>query len=207
MIKLFINFDLFNIINFKALKKEIFYVSNLLSILRIILLIPLFPLLINQNTNNTNIIAGILIAMYLTDLLDGYLARKLNQVTEVGKIIDPIADKIAVVGIALILFFEGRIAVWFFTIVILRDLLIIIFGIYLKSKNKIVLMSNIPGKLAVFSIGVTLLLIVFNYNKIELLQNVISYLYYISVILIIYSLYLYFTRFYKIIGEKSNGNK
>lgn len=198
---------MFNLITKMTLKKEIFYASNLLSLLRIVLLIPLFPLLINQNTNNTNIIAGILIAMYISDLLDGFLARKLNQVTEIGKIIDPLADKIAVVGIALILFYEGRIAVWFFTIVILRDLLIIIFGLYLKSKNKIVLMSNIPGKLAVFSIGLILLLLVFNYSNIELLQKVISYLYYISVILIIYSLYLYFTRFYKIIGEKQNGNK
>ncbi len=145
--------------------------------------------------------------MYISDLLDGFFARKFNQVTEVGKIIDPLADKIAVVGIAIILFAEGRIETWFFIVVIARDLLIVIFGLYLKSKNKIVLMSNYPGKMAVFSIGIVLLLTVFNYNNFELLQKVISYLYYISVILIIYSLYLYFTRFYKITGEKNNGSK
>jgi len=183
------------------LKREIFYVSNQISVLRVILIIPLIFLLINQNSGNTIIIAAILLAMYISDLLDGYLARKLNQVSELGKIVDPLADKIAVVSIVIVLFFQGRIETWFFIIVIARDLLILIFGYYLKKKNKIVLMSNYPGKIAVFSIGIIILLTVFNTASYELLQKVISYLYYISVILIIYSLYLYLKRFYKSIGD------
>jgi len=100
-----------------------------------------------------------------------------------------------------VLFFQGRIETWFFIVVIARDLLILVFGYYLKNKNKIVLMSNYPGKAAVFSIGIIILLIVFNTGSYELLQKVISYLYYISVILIIYSLYLYLMRFYKSMGD------
>lgn len=172
-----------------------------MSLLRVVLVIPLTFLLINQNSSNTIIIAAILIAMYITDLLDGYLARKLNQVSELGKIIDPLADKIAVVSIVIILFLQGRVETWFFIVVIARDLLILLFGLYLKSKTKIVLMSNYPGKIAVFSIGIIILLTVFNTGSYELLQKVISYLYYISVILIIYSLYLYLMRFYKSIGD------
>ena len=183
------------------MKKEFFYVSNQISVLRVLLIIPLILLLLNQNNSNTIIIAAILIAMYFTDLLDGYLARKLNQVSELGKIIDPLADKIAVVSIVIVLFFQGRIETWFFIVVIARDLLILVFGYYLKNRNKIVLMSNYPGKAAVFSIGIIILLIVFNTGSYELLQKVISYLYYISVILIIYSLYLYLMRFYKSIGD------
>lgn len=185
----------------KVLNKEFFYISNQISLLRIILVIPVIFLIFNQNYNNTNIIAAFLIAIYISDLLDGYLARKLNQVSELGKIIDPLADKIVVVSIAIALFLQGRIETWFFLVVVARDLLIIIFGLYLKSKNKIVLMSNYPGKLAVFSIGLIIFLAVFNYENNELLEKVISYLYYISVFLIIYSLYLYFRRFYKTIGE------
>lgn len=183
------------------MNKELYYVSNQLSILRIILIIPVVYFLLNQNHNNTNIISGLLIAMYVSDLLDGFLARKLNQVSELGKIIDPIADKAAVVGIAIVLFLQGRIETWFFLIVIARDVLILAFGLYLKSKSKIVLMSNYPGKLAVFSIGVILLISVYNYENNELLKKVISYFYYISVILIIYSLFIYFRRFYKTTGE------
>jgi CDP-diacylglycerol--glycerol-3-phosphate 3-phosphatidyltransferase len=183
------------------LKKEFLYISNQVSVLRVLLVIPLIFLLMNQNSSNTIIIAAILVAMYISDLLDGYLARKLNQVSELGKIIDPLADKIAVVSIVIILFLQGRVETWFFIVVIARDLLILIFGLYLKSKNKIVLMSNYPGKIAVFSIGIIILLTVFNNGSYELLQKVISYLYYISVILIIYSLYLYLMRFYKSIGD------
>ena len=183
------------------MKKEIFYISNQISILRVLLVIPLIILLINQNGSNTITIAVILFALYISDLLDGYLARKLNQVSELGKIIDPLADKIAVLSIVVVLFVQGRVETWFFIIVIARDLLILLFGLYLKSKNKIVLMSNYPGKAAVFSIGVIILLTVFNWESYELLQKVISYLYYISVILIIYSLYLYLMRFYKTIGD------
>jgi CDP-diacylglycerol--glycerol-3-phosphate 3-phosphatidyltransferase len=183
------------------LKKEILYISNQISILRVLLVIPLIFLLRNQDSGNTIIIAAILVAMYISDLLDGYLARRLNQVSELGKIIDPLADKIAVVSIVIILFLQGRVEPWFFIVVISRDVLIILFGLYLKSRNKIVLMSNYPGKAAVFSIGIIILLTVFNTGSYELLQKVISYLYYISVILIIYSLYLYLMRFYKSIGD------
>ena len=139
------------------MKKEILYISNQVSILRVLLVIPLMYLLINQSDSNTIIIAAILVAMYVSDLLDGYLARKLNQVSELGKIIDPLADKIAVVSIVIILYLQGRVETWFFIVVIARDLLIILFGLYLKSKNKIVLMSNYPGKAAVFSIGIIIL--------------------------------------------------
>lgn len=183
------------------MKKEFLYISNQVSVLRVLLVIPLIFLLINQNSSNTIIITAILIAIYISDLLDGYLARKLNQVSELGKIIDPLADKIAVVSIVIILYLQGRVETWFFVIVIARDLLILMFGLYLKSRNKIVLMSNYPGKAAVFSIGIIILLTVFNTGSCELLQKVISYLYYISVILIIYSLYLYLMRFYKSIGD------
>jgi len=140
--------------------------------------------------------------MYVTDLSDGYIARRLNQVTELGKIIDPLADKISVVIIALIIYFKGLIPTWFFLIVILRDLLILSFGIYLKNKKKITLMSNYPGKLAVFSIGLILLFSVFNN---ELLSNINSFLYYISTTLILFSSYLYLIRFIKIKGEKNHG--
>lgn len=183
------------------MKKEILYISNQVSVLRVLLVIPLIFLLTNQDSSNTILIAAILVVMYISDLLDGYLARKLNQVSELGKIIDPLADKIAVMSIVLILYFQGRVETWFFIVVIARDLLIILFGLYLKSKNKIVLMSNYPGKAAVFSIGIIILLTVFNTGSYELLQKVISYLYYISVILIIYSLYLYLMRFCKSIGD------
>ena len=89
----------------------------------------------------------------LTDVLDGYLARKLNQVTEVGKIIDPLADKAAMAVIVVKLFSIGEISAFFFLLIIIRDLLIFIGGIYVSKKLGRVLPSNKLGKLTVLFIG------------------------------------------------------
>jgi CDP-diacylglycerol--glycerol-3-phosphate 3-phosphatidyltransferase len=140
--------------------------------------------------------------MYITDLLDGFLARKLNQVTELGKIIDPLSDKICVTVLVLILLYLNRIPLLYVVIVVLRDVLILVFGSYLKRKKKVTLMSNYPGKAAVFCIGLIILFSVINIGHNELLITLRSFLYYISVILIFYSSYLYFERFQKTLGEK-----
>ena len=115
--------------------------------------------------------------MYFSDLLDGYLARKLDQVSEFGKIIDPLADKISVISISLILAYLNKIPLWFFLIVVIRDVLIFSFGIYLDKKKDIRLMSNFPGKIAVFSIG---LIILFAIIDSAFLLKINSYLYFIS---------------------------
>ncbi|MBV6478035.1 MAG: CDP-diacylglycerol--glycerol-3-phosphate 3-phosphatidyltransferase [Ignavibacteria bacterium] len=140
---------------------------------------------------NTLIILLVL-CMYISDLLDGYFARKLNQVSELGKIIDPLADKISVIVISVILLLQNRIAFWFVVVVILRDLFILAFGTYLNNKKNIRLMSNYPGKIAVFSIGLILLFAITD-NSFLLKLN--KYLYVISISLIIYSTVLYFRRF------------
>ncbi len=185
------------------LKKEFFNISNLLSILRVILLFPVCYLIIYKFEERNTLIILFLILMYITDLLDGYFARKLDQVTETGKIIDPLADKISVIGITTILAFTGRFPIWFFIVIIIRDLLILGGGIYLKRKHGLTLMSNWQGKITVFGIGVVILFTIINSEPFRTLNG---FLILITLILIIYSSFIYFIRFTKTIGEK-NGTK
>ncbi len=141
----------------------------------------------------------LLIFMWLTDTLDGYIARKFNLITETGKIIDPLADKLCIIVIGIIVFKLNLIPLWFLLVIVIRDVLILLFGLYSTLKYKITLMSNYPGKIAALIIGIILLLSITN---IELLKKINSYLIYISLILIIYSTYIYLKRFLKTIGDK-----
>lgn len=180
------------------INKEIFYISNLISIFRIILLIPVCYLLLTGFESENTLIIILVLCMYFSDLLDGYLARKLGLVSEFGKIIDPLADKISVIVISVILLYLGKIPLWFVLVVVLRDIFIMFFGIYLDRKKDIRLMSNNPGKIAVFSIGLIILLAVIN-NPV--LKEISNYLYFISLALIFYSSYLYFKRFRETVNK------
>lgn len=163
-------------------------------------MLPVSYLLLTSFEDKNTLIIILVLCMYFSDLLDGYLARKLNQVSELGKIIDPLADKISVIVISLILLYLDKIPVWFVTIIVFRDLLIFGFGIYLDKKKDLRLMSNFPGKLAVFSIGVIILFAIINKPAIKEFSN---YLYFISLALIIYSSILYFKRFRDIISKNN----
>ncbi|ATZ21907.1 CDP-diacylglycerol--glycerol-3-phosphate 3-phosphatidyltransferase [Mesoplasma tabanidae] len=119
------------------------------------------------NITITMLLAGIvfMIASF-TDFLDGYLARKNNQVTDFGKFFDPIADKL-LVNATLILFASNIaiIPVWITLILILRDIFVDFIRMILSSKN-ITLSAGIFGKLkTIFQmIGLSLLFFISSYT-------------------------------------------
>ncbi len=172
--------------------REISTASNFLSILRLILAIPLWFLFDYLYTPGFRII--ILFACLFTvftDTLDGYLARRFNQVTEFGKIIDPLADKV-VVGIVIIkLFTMSEIPFYYLIMILGRDILIFLGGIIVTRKINRVLPSNVLGKLTVINISLVVIAIVIGINKDSILY--VS-LFDLSIILMIASLIAYFIR-------------
>lgn len=127
---------------------KIWTISNALSMARIVLVVPIAFLLLRASPGHNFIAALLVIAAGLTDLFDGILARHLNQVTEFGKIIDPLADKIGIASIAVILTLQAKLPFWFLLLVLARDVSIFIGGLYVKRAYGIVLMSNWAGKWA-----------------------------------------------------------
>jgi len=122
-------------------------IPNLLSIIRIVL-IPVFLYLIFIPEVGTRIWALVVFCIAsLTDLLDGWIARKLGQVTNIGKFLDPLADKVLVIS-ALIafLFLDPLIPLWMVLIIVARDILITLMR-YLAIKRERILRTTRFGKI------------------------------------------------------------
>tara|TARA_Y100000817_G_C16822390_1_gene529502 strand:+ start:878 stop:1378 length:501 start_codon:yes stop_codon:yes gene_type:complete len=72
----------------------------------------------------------------ISDLLDGYFARKYDLVNERGNFLDPLADKILMIGVLTVLLYQGSILWWAYSIIIGRDILITFYRQYLRNKNQ-----------------------------------------------------------------------
>ncbi len=186
-------------------KNQIFTISNGLSTLRLLLALPIWLLLENyQNTQSRNIAFLLCLAAAATDFLDGYFARKRNEITELGKIIDPLADKVLIGLIAIKLYFIGEVSGYFLFIILVRDLIIFIGGIILSIKLKKVLPSNLLGKITVTLIGIVFLFILIGLDK----QNLIFQLFYYSSIILIYgSLLGYLIRAIEFIKKRNQNER
>jgi CDP-diacylglycerol--glycerol-3-phosphate 3-phosphatidyltransferase len=140
--------------------RDLFLVPNLLSLLRVFLA-PLcfFYLVQTEFSFLPLVITGTVII--LSDFLDGALARRLNQSTHLGLVLDPLGDKVCLFAAALALLLSGRISLLFFSIIAAKDLLILLGGIFLIGRRKIIIPSNALGKwtTALFACSIALFVI------------------------------------------------
>lgn len=127
-------------------------IPNLLSVARIVLAVPIYYLLSAQS-NEAALIVIVIAAV--SDALDGYFARKLNLISDLGKILDPLADKACTTaGFLALSIFQGF-PLWITLIVVGRDILIMLGAMFIIGKKNIVLPSNRIGKITVFLIALT----------------------------------------------------
>ena len=120
---------------------------NKLTIFRIIL-VPLMVIIPMFGLPYTYLIVDLIfILASLTDKLDGYLARKNNQITTFGKFLDPLADKILVLAAMLMLVELGRLPAWIPIIVLAREFLVSGYRLIAVEKGGIVIAASKWGKL------------------------------------------------------------
>ena len=124
--------------------KSLLNIPNVLTIIRLVC-VPIFLVMFFAFKPNYLIALCVFVVASLTDLLDGFLARKLNQITAAGIVLDPLADKLLKCSTLFCLAFDGIIAWWFFAIILVVDLVMVLVGCFLFGKN-ITIPSNIIGK-------------------------------------------------------------
>ena len=143
----------------KMKMKELFSKPNQITFIRI-LLIPIFVMFLLMDLPYRNYIAAfIFIILSVSDAFDGYLARKNQQTTKVGKIIDPIADKLLIA--AALVFLIGRIQLWMAVVIITRELIITVARILLLPR-KVVIPASTLGKIKTISQIIAIVAVILN---------------------------------------------
>ena len=182
-------------------KVNIFNFANFLSLSRIFLAIPFISMLEKHSMDNTiesalNVFLMIFLIV-LTDVLDGYVARKMNVVSNFGKLLDPIADKICLVIVMTFLIFnQGLPFLLFFILLSIRDVYIIIIGLYLIHVQNTVFQANKSGKyfMAITTLMMALFILKDTYS---IPMNICWFFYILSLIFMVISGYEYHYRYIK----------
>jgi len=183
---------------------RIMTLANAISISRIFLAIPLvliFEDIADGMTGKLWQAFALIIVIVLTDFLDGYVARKAEEITNFGKLIDPVADKVCMMVVLIYLIISYKLPfLLFFLILGIRDIFLIIIGVYLMFSQEEVFQSNKSGK---WFIGISALMMVFFLLKDPLnIPNLIlwpSYL--ISTLLFTFSTFEYIRRYLRYFKE------
>jgi cardiolipin synthase len=175
------------------------HVPNALTIVRF-LLIPfiIYFLAINQYS------IGLLLFVVsgITDVVDGAIARKFNFVTDFGKLMDPLADKLTQISVLTTLMLKHIIPTWILIIVVLKEAVMIEGASFLYGRD-VVVSSKWFGKLAtvLFFIAIVCSCVISYINNLPTTHNLIpdfaQYIYYLALAFSIFSLIMYFVTFKK----------
>ncbi|MCI9386919.1 MAG: CDP-diacylglycerol--glycerol-3-phosphate 3-phosphatidyltransferase [Lachnospiraceae bacterium] len=177
---------------------------NKLTVFRVILIVPFVLLMLGGYAqwgwfmaafggiaDNTDYIAlGIFIVASLTDLLDGKIARKYNLVTNFGKFMDPLADKLLVCSAMICLIELDRIPAWIVIIIISRDFIISGFRL-VAADNRVVIAASYWGKFKTTFQMVMVCLMIANIEALNLLTQIVMW---IAVVLTVISLVDYLVK-------------
>ncbi len=166
-------------------------VPNALTMARFILI----PFIILALVNDNYILTFILLTVSaLTDVLDGFIARKFDLISNFGKLVDPLADKSTQIAILTTLALKDIIPIWMIIIIFLKEFIMISGASFLYGKE-LVVSSRWYGKLAtvLFYVAIVSSLSI-KYFNIAFKFDI--YLYYLALMFTIFSLFMYFHAFY-----------
>ncbi len=173
---------------------------NTITVLRtgvvpVLLLLPVFP-----TERGSTVIAWCFIVAAVTDLVDGWLARRGKQVTRIGKLLDPLADKLLVATALVVLLAMGRIPIWMtFMVVVIVGREIAVTGLRgIASAGGQVVGASWLGKLKAVTQNIAIGALIFHYETIGLDAHLVGLgMLAVAAALTLASGYLYFAEYFK----------
>jgi CDP-diacylglycerol--glycerol-3-phosphate 3-phosphatidyltransferase len=176
--------------------KHTFGLPNLLTVLRLAFLPFIMYYLTLGTKRGDGLSLGFISLSVLTDFFDGFLARKMNMRSQLGRMLDPLVDKISVDVALLFLAAYKGLPYWYVFLVIGRDLVIIFASFHVISKARIVTESNLLGKYTLFSFSLVIIAYILG------IRPLIYVTLWISVLLIPASLSKYFLSYRELIRKE-----
>jgi len=132
-------------------------IPNALSLARV-LLIPAFVwLIVDRDTTFAGLV--LFVVVISTDWVDGYVARRTGQVSELGKVLDPTADRLAMAACLVALAVRGAFPLWAALLILVRDGLVLLAGLVLLLIRRVRIDVRFIGKLATFGLMTAIVLI------------------------------------------------
>lgn len=172
--------------------KYIKHIPNILTIIRFILI----PFIVISLALDNYISALIFFTLSsLSDVLDGYIARKFNAITDFGKLMDPLADKLTQISTLTTLYVKRIVPFWIVLIVIVKEIVLISGASFLYGK-KLVVSSKWYGKLStvILYLAVVSSFVIHIYN---INSNFDTYLYALAIFFTLFAMVSYIEHFYK----------
>ena len=162
---------------------------NKLTVVRMVL-VPFFvaALLLSKTNDSLKWVAlALFVIASLTDFADGYIARKYNLITNFGKFMDPLADKILTISGMICLIELGRIPSWIVVIIVAREFIISGFRL-VAAENGVVIAANYWGKFKTTFQMIMIILMIMNIPQLQIVTNIVMW---IALALTLISLWTY----------------
>ncbi|HEV7514714.1 MAG TPA: CDP-diacylglycerol--glycerol-3-phosphate 3-phosphatidyltransferase [Thermoanaerobaculia bacterium] len=174
-------------------------VPNLLSICRILLVPPLVVVLLTKFPGKEFVGLGLFLLAALMDFLDGFLARRRNQVTRLGTLLDPAADKILISAafISLVELDHALVPAWMVVVIIAREFAVSSLRSFAAAEN-LIIPSGVSGKIKTFLQIVAIALLII-YQQLDKFRHLAPISLWVALLITVYSGVEYFVRFGRLI--------
>lgn len=142
-------------------KKEVFTIPNLLSLFRLIL-IPVYTYIyLNASSDSAYLLSGVILALScLTDMIDGKVARHFNMITTLGKILDPLADKLTQCALTVCLSLKYAVLRPVLLLFVIKEIFQLVVGAVHLAKGKMLPGALMAGKVCTTVLFVSLIALV-----------------------------------------------